>query len=95
MADLLGNPYAAPETHQSTGVDRHLLFSVRTVPSILWTTKDQIDVGLSGPYGPAFTYSIFSMSLPLSLCLAVGLPGKPSRRETSGFSMFRIHHGMG
>src|SRR6266498_3569812 len=32
-ADLLGNPYAGPETHQSTGVDRHLLFSVRTVPS--------------------------------------------------------------
>jgi hypothetical protein len=25
MADLLGNPYAGSETHQSTGVDRHLL----------------------------------------------------------------------
>src|SRR5260221_300515 len=34
MAELLGNPYAGPETHQSTGVDRHLLFSVRTVPSM-------------------------------------------------------------
>jgi len=33
-AELLGNPYAGPETHQSTGVDRHLLFSVRTVPSM-------------------------------------------------------------
>ena len=33
-ADLLGNPYAGSETHQSTGVDRHLLFSVGTVPSM-------------------------------------------------------------
>ena len=33
-AELLGNPYAGPETHQSTGVDHHLLFSVRTVPSM-------------------------------------------------------------
>jgi len=34
--------------------------------------------------------------MPLPLSLPYGwLAWKPSRRETGGLSMFRIHHGMG
>src|SRR5437762_12258452 len=53
--------------HQSTGVDRHLLFSVRTVPSIFWQRKTRSTWAYPIRYRPALACSILSMPSPLGL----------------------------
>ena len=40
---MFGNPDDGSETHQSAGADRHLHFSVRTVPSSFWLTTKLTD----------------------------------------------------
>jgi hypothetical protein len=77
-----------PETHQSTGVDRHLLFSVKTVLSTLWQPETRSTWAYPDHYSPALAYSILSLPSPLGLpCGRLALEG-PRRDQR----LFHVPH---
>src|SRR6266511_4788875 len=91
-ADLLGNPSAGPETHQSTGVDRHLQVLREEDSADSLAKKDQIDVGVFDPLQTGLGLFDPLPAVSPGPALRSACPGSARAGYTpNGFSMFQIH----